>query len=219
MSAWPEAVWLAKQMKQNFETNSSLSVYQAELDEWQDQVDHLQDEVNNLSSGVDELSGQMTPPVVDTRDGNNPSGYDGSSTYNNGTLWFIIEGNDSQDQGGQDQEEGQTITDLTNTIWYFNEELNLPQQNNSYDINFTSNSQSFNNIQICFYNEYNSSYYFRYYNSGTSNVIIPYLNPSNENDWAVDYRTISITGGNDVTNTNLISWLQENATLVEQAGE
>lgn len=109
------------------------------------------------------------------------------------------------------------ITDLTGTVWYFNEVLEQIQESFYYNINFTSNNISYIKISWSYSSIPQASMTLKYspninsdttvYNDGVG-VIFDYW------DNLETYRTISITGGADATNSNLISWLQDNATLL-----
>lgn len=101
-----------------------------------------------------------------------------------------------------------TITDLSGTTWVFNNILDFSDFDSSqapyyFYINFESNETNFEHLLIQY--------------------------PSNEREWEVYYngssvylidgwqftedKTISIIDGTDVTNTDLIDWLKNNATL------
>jgi hypothetical protein len=112
------------------------------------------------------------------------------------------------------------ITNLTNTSWYFNETLDHCGISNmdswelgSYEAEFMINYYATNNYP------YTSLYYRLGYedcvfydpNYDPTNDFVPY-----EGGWTdEDCRTIFITGGEDVTNPDLISWITQNATQVE----
>ena len=117
----------------------------------------------------------------------------------------------AQNGGGSDPQ-----SDLTGTTWLFNATLDLsgavwPSAGNSdeYNINFTSNSTDYTGIVLTNMGpamlgiSYNAS----------SDSVIPYLTGLMGNGWTDQaYRTISITGGTDATNADLIAWIQANAT-------
>lgn len=110
--------------------------------------------------------------------------------------------------------EPEPITDLTGTTWLFNSVLSqLPLSSGQYfTMNYTSNNINCEYIGI---NELIPDFdapeprvdlYLIYDNN---------FNPVYIDGWENEvYRTISITGGTDVTNSDLISWLQENATQI-----
>ena len=90
------------------------------------------------------------------------------------------------------------ITDLTNTKWYFNEHPTLMSYK-TYYINFYSKERgNCNDICIMSYEiDYSGSIVYE------------------SNEWSSEWdRTIEITGGTDVKNTSLISWLTSNATQI-----
>lgn len=95
-----------------------------------------------------------------------------------------------------------TITNLTGTTWVFNNSINFFYWSNRFYINFTSNNTNY--IQLYMLDDEERNIY--YYTSSNS-VGVYYDGWQNDN-----YKTITITGGNDVTNSTLISWLQDNAT-------
>lgn len=97
------------------------------------------------------------------------------------------------------------ITDLTGYTWVGNSSILVNEDKLCY-INFTCNSATYT--------------VFYYNNSGVYENII-YLNSSNQmetaysNSWTNNsYKTIEITGGSDVSNADLISWLEANGTLI-----
>lgn len=95
-----------------------------------------------------------------------------------------------------------SITDLTNTTWFFNQyNLILGNATRTFSINFTSYNHNYTSLSII---------------PGMTSINYNGTNVYNEDDlggWMLDdFRTITITGGSDTTNTTLISWLQTNAT-------
>lgn len=113
------------------------------------------------------------------------------------------------------------ITNLTNTSWYFNETLDHCGISNmdsweigSYEAEFMINYYATNNYP------YTSLYYqlgyadCMYYepNYDPTYNFVPYEGGMWTDE---DCRTIFITGGEDVTNPDLISWITQNATQVE----
>ena len=92
---------------------------------------------------------------------------------------------------------GDTITDLTGTSWVFNDVL--ISINHDFSINFYSNS--------LLYNQFNCSI-----NSDTYILSISYVATESTKvyrtnvGWRdVNYKTITITGGSDTTNSDLIN--------------
>ena len=90
------------------------------------------------------------------------------------------------------------LSDLTGTKWVLNNNPSLSGDYYFY-INFTSQGQNYTS--------------FAFSSSGNINYngFVPYYDCWMDNE----ARTISITGGTDATNADLISWLQANATQVE----
>ena len=93
--------------------------------------------------------------------------------------------------------------DLTGTTWVFNTEI--PYNGYlRYNINFRSNETNYIAIQ---YDE--DGFMYRFTESITYTVYNEFLS----GPWIDEaYKTITITGGTDATNTNLINWLEANAT-------
>ena len=99
------------------------------------------------------------------------------------------------------------VSDLTGTTWLFKEPTDWTNNTYSYSINFTSNNQNFTTMWAdddggFAYGELN-------YNNTQVTQWPSFVNQA--------YRTISITGGTDVTNSSLISWLETNATQQSNA--
>lgn len=105
----------------------------------------------------------------------------------------------------------ETITDLTGYTWVGNESLSLRDYNGStWTINFTSNNENFNQINILARGPQQE---LRYLPNKDENQVV-YDFPSGWRDEA--YKTIQITGGTDATNSDLIAWLQANGNLIKQ---
>lgn len=107
------------------------------------------------------------------------------------------------------------VTDLTGTKWVFNDEITDFSGTNSFAINFISNNTNYTNI-------YRGTSSFSYSKNG-SNMVYVYDTgdePPFVAGWTDDaYKTIEITGGTDATNSELIAWLQANATQVQDEDE
>lgn len=100
-----------------------------------------------------------------------------------------------------------TITDLTGTTWVFNNNINFFYWSNRFYVNFTCNNTNYNQIYIL-----DDEERCMYYYTSNSSVGVYY------DGWQSDnYKTITITGGNDVTNSTFISWLQGSATQQQPA--
>ena len=100
-----------------------------------------------------------------------------------------------------------SVSNLTNTIWVMNNTLSSGPQVGaiSFSVDFTSNETNYTEITLP--------------RSGADSDLI-YDNTTIYNfarrTWSSQsYRIIKITGGTDVTNANLISWLEANATQVQ----
>lgn len=93
------------------------------------------------------------------------------------------------------------VSDLTNTTWYFNQ---WPNINNTADyyINFTCDGDTYTRLSTD-----SDDMYIDYYSQSTGTVHVYGMMGWNDEGW----RTITITGGNDVTNATLIAWIEANA--------
>lgn len=127
-----------------------------------------------------------------------------------------------------------TITNLTNTTWTINNsvpyssysQLNMGTDNIlNLNISFTSNNSQYSVLSFYTGLDFDDHEYkylgFAYTNNNQNpytqvySIFVNYSNTSTvlSSSWLNDnYKTIEITGGTDVTNTYLISWLQNNAT-------
>jgi len=94
-----------------------------------------------------------------------------------------------------------SVTDLTNTKWVFNNSISLSF--GQYNINYESDGSTFDILNV-------TSSYLSYDLAGDTSQQA-YFNSAWTNQ---AYRIIEITGGNDVTNSTLIQWLEANATQV-----
>ena len=95
------------------------------------------------------------------------------------------------------------ITDLTGTTWLLNSSVDV-SLGEGFEIVFNSNSIIFDAFYI------DDRGRLGYWNNqlGTLTVF-----DADYGTWESEsYRTIEITGGTDATNSNLIAWLQQNAT-------
>ena len=97
-----------------------------------------------------------------------------------------------------------SVSTLAGTTWIFDSSINLPSGYTTYYFSFTSNSHTFN-IFDC---EGSELYYVDTSGGGEPYAVIAYRNSA----WSsTAYRTIEIIDGTDVTNANLIAWLEANA--------
>lgn len=97
-----------------------------------------------------------------------------------------------------------SVADLTGTTWLFDSILdNLSPAPITYHLNFTSNNTSYTTIG--------------WTNNGKSGYSVSYDSTQiyTNGVWGNDaYKTITISGGTDATNANLISRIELNATQV-----
>ena len=102
------------------------------------------------------------------------------------------------------------VSDLTGTTWVFKQggftdEISITDA--TYNINFICNSVNYSQIILAETYDYGTISY------NTTDVYMYHYEDASQTGWyETYYRTIEITGGTDVTNANLISWLEANAT-------
>ena len=102
------------------------------------------------------------------------------------------------------------ISDLTNTKWFYNNTLLWVEGATSFAINYSSNGQTYDTMTPLASPQYDVASCF--YSMGATNTTVY---NSQSGGWTnTAYRTITITGGADVTDSVLIEWLQTNATQV-----
>ena len=107
------------------------------------------------------------------------------------------------------------VVDLTDTTWVFNDTIMATNNGGGWDINFVSNNVTYEHMTAYYW--YNSRFgdgenYLQY---DSTYVATGPVSPPQEpiNSWTDNaYKTIEITGGTDVSNLDLISWLAQNAT-------
>ena len=117
------------------------------------------------------------------------------------------------------------ITNLTNTSWYFNETLIscglgepegwgvVPGYYQLFNITFTSANQDFISLEYDIFDEPTTmgDSLLQYRNS-EDNYVNAWTKGFDSDYWEDEvYRTITITGGEDVTNPDLITWIKANA--------
>lgn len=108
------------------------------------------------------------------------------------------------------------ITDLTGTKWLFDDALSGGITAQSFNINFTSNSNSYQCISLD--DDYQDHmvtmmYYTQPNDSGQ--FVYAYFDGGSGGEWYNNaYKIIEITDGTDVTNASLISWIDANAEQV-----
>jgi hypothetical protein len=104
--------------------------------------------------------------------------------------------------------------DLTGTVWKFGDTLNNIPGTDSYNINFVSCGVSHSSLHLeTIEDGGNDSYIFMSYDkAGDANYTVAY-----SHTWTSlhkDIQTITIGGGADATNPELINWLYLHATLL-----
>lgn len=105
-----------------------------------------------------------------------------------------------------------SITDLTNTTWIFKNTLSSISEysGSEWRINFNSNLNSYTRMRIQA-ESFNTQFILRY-RAGTYTSVYTLNTSWQTSVWnSPQYQIITITGGNDVENTSLISFLEDNA--------
>lgn len=102
------------------------------------------------------------------------------------------------------------VTDLTGTTWVLNDTIIYANVNPIISFNFTSNNTPFYGFRFDINSDGDNSLGYRTNQQHSFNQI--YNSGGNIISGKEAYKTISITGGTDSTNTDLISWLEANAT-------
>lgn len=106
-----------------------------------------------------------------------------------------------------------SVADLTGTTWLINSSPTPVDPTLTTSINFTSNNDPYTGLTL--YDEMDAGGSIAYRNPDTLDFpVIVYDGYA----WSSEaYRTISISGGTDATNSTLISWFEANATQVIQS--
>lgn len=104
------------------------------------------------------------------------------------------------------------VSDLTGTTWEFDSDFDIfIEDNNIYSLTFYSNGNVYDTIGV--YPIDMGVYSIEYETDGTS------IEVYSQNGWINQaYRYIEVLGGADVTNVTLITWLEDNATLISGGG-
>lgn len=102
---------------------------------------------------------------------------------------------------------------LVNTTWTFNDTLVrgelTPEERIHWSIDFISNEENYTGLYVFTYSSDT-------YTVSQMSYMSPFISPYTSSGWNdTAYKTIKITGGEDATNTELINWLQLNASLIE----
>ena len=103
----------------------------------------------------------------------------------------------------------EVLSDLTGTKWVFNDNLTIRSET-EYAINFNANNHLFVLLVKGYGNDYGDGLT---YGDGTEYISV-YHKEYSTYLWLTEYKTIEITGGSDVTNSDLIAWLQSNASQI-----
>lgn len=94
--------------------------------------------------------------------------------------------------------------------WYFKSNINVSSLPRTYYINFTSNSLNYNGIGYLGQGQFYTLTYEQISGQGEF-----YESVYSYNSWVNEaFRTITITGGEDIENEDLRTWLLANATLI-----
>lgn len=104
-----------------------------------------------------------------------------------------------------------TYLNLTNTVWELNDSPLLSIVNKLYNIDFTTNGESYTQINfMC-----TIAPYIQYANASVTKNVCGGSPASAVGNWIVDknYQLVTFTGGADVTNQELINWLCSNGKL------
>ena len=106
-----------------------------------------------------------------------------------------------------------SVADLTGTTWLINSSPTPADPTLTASVNFTSNNDPYTGLTL--YDEMDADGSIAYRNPDTLEFpVIVYDGYA----WSSEaYRTISISGGADATNSTLISWFEANATQVVQS--
>ena len=104
------------------------------------------------------------------------------------------------------------MTDLTGYTWRANEKLNITEST-TYEVNFVSNDEELVRISL---SKSGSRQNMSYETEPITLRQTEYSGTDELYFWSnVAYREVLFTGGTDVTNANLISWLESNGSLVK----
>lgn len=92
MSAWPEAVWIVKNIQKNFDFNNELNVYTTQLNSLNTRINNLIDRIttdeNNLSQTAATLEGRTVTFASQANEQGTP--VDLPTNYGKGTIWLVL---------------------------------------------------------------------------------------------------------------------------------
>lgn len=92
MSAWPEAVWIVKNIQKNFDFNNELNVYTAQLNSLNTRINNLIDRIttdeNNLSQTTATLEGRTVTFASQANEQGTP--VELPINYGKGTIWLVL---------------------------------------------------------------------------------------------------------------------------------
>ena len=94
MSAWPEAVWIVKNIQKNFDFSTELNYYTTQLNSLNSRINNLIDRVaadeNNLNETAAALEGR-TVTFFSEPSTENPNIPENLPTdYGKGTIWLVL---------------------------------------------------------------------------------------------------------------------------------
>ena len=95
---------------------------------------------------------------------------------------------------------------LVGTTWLFNSTFADANMNKTWNIDFISNSQEYTKLYITSFAGFGEMIMY------DSNEVYTYVQGIQTGWLDQAYRTISITGGTDAKNADLIAWIEANAT-------
>lgn len=96
MSAWPEAVWIVKNIQKNFDFSTELNYYTTQLNSLNSRINNLIDRVaadeNNLNETAAALEGRTVTFFGEpsTENPNVPRQEDLPTNYGKGTIWLVL---------------------------------------------------------------------------------------------------------------------------------
>lgn len=107
MSAWPQAVWVIKQLKRqvqkDFETNSNIEEYREQLGKWNTELETQKNNLTGLQDRLDNLESNVIDPIVAYSNQGQP---EGQSDIQSGTIWFVLEDQEASEDQGNSGDEG-----------------------------------------------------------------------------------------------------------------